>query len=165
MSFPWGNLPWKKLETRVQIPAAAFMMKVRVVSIGKVKEKYLLDGIAEYEKRLRPYCKLEFVELRDEGMEREAERLEKYLGNDAYILDVEGKEYGSQEFSGLFKRHEVRQLTFIIGSAEGILPAVKKRARLISLSKMTFTHDMCRLFLIEQIYCAHMIVNNRSYHK
>jgi 23S rRNA (pseudouridine1915-N3)-methyltransferase len=141
------------------------MMKIRVVSIGKVKEKYLLDGIAEYEKRLRPYCKLEWVELRDEGMAREAVRLEKYLGEGTYVLDVDGKEFGSEEFAGLFKKHEARQLTFIIGSAEGIMPEVKNRAKLISLSKMTFTHDMCRLFLIEQIYRAHMIVNNRSYHK
>jgi len=139
--------------------------RMRIVCVGKVKERYLEQGMAEYQKRLAPYCKLEWVELRDEGMEREAERLEKYLGADTYILDVEGKEMRSEEFAQFIKKHEARQITFIIGSAQGVDARIKARANHISLSKMTFTHDMCRLFLTEQIYRAYMIINNRSYHK
>jgi len=138
---------------------------MRIVCVGKVKERHLEQGMAEYQKRLAPYCKLEWVELRDEGMEREAERLEKYLGADTYILDVEGKEMRSEEFAQFIKKHEARQITFIIGSAQGVDARIKARANHISLSKMTFTHDMCRLFLTEQIYRAYMIINNRSYHK
>jgi 23S rRNA (pseudouridine1915-N3)-methyltransferase len=141
------------------------MQKIRIVSVGKVKERYLLDGIAEYEKRLRPYCRLEWCELRDEGMEKEALRMEKYLSPDTYVLDVEGKEMRSEEFAQFFRKLEGKPATFIIGSAEGVSPEIKKRAKMVSLSKMTFTHDICRLFLIEQIYRAHMIINNRSYHK
>ena len=158
-------LPKSEIGVRFPVAALGFMQKIRIVSIGKVREKYLLEGIAEYEKRLRPYCKLEWVELRDEGMAREAARLEKYLGEGTYVLDALGKEMDSLQFADFFKKQTSRQLTFIIGGAEGIMPEVKKRARLLSLSKMTFTHDMCRLFLIEQLYRAHMIVNNRSYHK
>jgi len=139
--------------------------RMRIVCVGKVKERYLEQGMAEYQKRLAPYCKLEWVELRDEGMEREAERMEKYLGADTYILDVEGKEMRSEEFAQFIKKHEARQITFIIGSAQGVDARIKARANHISLSKMTFTHDMCRLFLTEQIYRAYMIINNRSYHK
>jgi 23S rRNA (pseudouridine1915-N3)-methyltransferase len=138
---------------------------MRVVCVGKVKERYLAEGIAEYEKRLRPYCKLEWVELRDEGMAREAQRMEKYLGNDTYALDVGGKEMGSEEFASFIKGHNGRQITFLIGSAEGMDDSIKSRAKLLSLSKMTFTHDMCRLFFAEQLYRAYMLINNRGYHK
>ncbi|MFA6327843.1 MAG: 23S rRNA (pseudouridine(1915)-N(3))-methyltransferase RlmH [Candidatus Micrarchaeia archaeon] len=141
------------------------MQKIRIVAIGKVKEKYLLEGIVEYEKRLRPYCKLEWVEIRDLGMKEEAMRLGKYIGDGTYILDVEGKETDSVAFANFIKARGFGQTTFIIGSADGISPGLKKGAKLISLSRMTFTHDMCRLFLIEQIYRACMIINNRSYHK
>ena len=141
------------------------MQKIRIVTVGKVRERYLLDGIAEYEKRLRPYCKLEWCELRDEGLKGEAEKMERYLGLDTYLLDADGEEMPSPKFAQFMKNHVGRQATFIIGSAEGVDGRIKGRCRKISLSKMTFTHDMCRLFLIEQVYRAHMIINNRSYHK
>jgi len=141
--------------------------KIRIVAIGRLKEPYLREGMAEYEKRLRPFCELEILELKDEGLKKEGEKLEKFLGGQTYVLDVEGKEMRSEEFSGLVCSGAVTALplTFIIGSAEGVEERVKKRARLISLSKMTFTHEMCRLFLIEQIYRGFMIGAGRQYHK
>ncbi|MFA6036371.1 MAG: 23S rRNA (pseudouridine(1915)-N(3))-methyltransferase RlmH [Candidatus Micrarchaeia archaeon] len=138
--------------------------KIRIVAVGKVKEGYLLEGIAEYAKRLAPFCKLELVELKDEGPAKEAKKLEAYLGPGAYVLDVGGKHLSSEEFALLVKKQE-GMLTFIIGGADGIDEGLKKRAPMISLSEMTFTHEMCRLFLMEQIYRSFMINSNRQYHR
>lgn len=138
---------------------------IRLVCVGKVKEPYLREGMAGYVRRLRPYCKLEIIELPDEGVEREALRLARYLGPDTYLLDAAGKEMGSLEFADLVKRQAMRPLTFIIGSAEGIDGGVKKKAKTLSLSKMTYTHEMARLILLEQVYRAELIARNHPYHK
>lgn len=140
---------------------------IRLVAVGKVKEPYLAAGIAEFEKRLRPYCHLEIIELKDEGMEKEAQRMEKYAGQNTYILDAGGKALDSFEFAKLVKSAELSPvpLTFIIGGPDGIAPELKKKAKLVSLSKMTFTHEMCRLFLLEQIYRSYQIAQNRPYHR
>ena len=140
--------------------------KIRIVAVGKVKERHLLEGIAEYAKRLAPFCKLEIVELKDEGLAKEAKKLERYLGAGTFILDVDGKHLSSEEFAQLVKKHDGEgRLTFIIGGADGIDEGLKKAAPAISLSKMTFTHEMCRLFLMEQVYRAFMINGNRKYHR
>lgn len=142
------------------------MPKIRLIFIGKTKERYLQEGIAEYIKRLRPYCKLEIIELKDEGMEKEAKRLEKYLSPNTYLLDANGKAMDSIEFSQFLKsKSEMPSLTFIIGGAEGISESLKAKTPLISLSKLTFTHEMCRLFLLEQLYRSFQILSNRPYHK
>ncbi len=138
--------------------------KIRIVAFGKVRERYLLEGIAEYAKRLAPFCRLELIELKDEGPAKEAKRLEPYLGPGAFILDVGGKRLSSEEFAQLVKKQE-GALTLIVGGADGIDESAKARAPAISLSSMTFTHEMCRLFLMEQIYRAHMINSNRPYHR
>jgi len=138
--------------------------KIRIVAIGKVKERYLLEAIREYEKRLVPFCKLELIELKDEGLAKEAKLLERYLGAGTFILDVGGKRFSSAEFAQFVKKQD-GTLTFIIGGADGIDESLKKRASAISLSKMTFTHEMCRMFLMEQIYRAYMINSNRKYHR
>jgi 23S rRNA (pseudouridine1915-N3)-methyltransferase len=146
--------------------------KIRLLVIGKIKEPYLAAGITEYEKRLRPYCKLEIIELKDQGMEKEARKIEKYLEGgpsspSTFILDAAGKPLDSVEFSKLIKAAELSPspLTFIIGGPYGVDERLKARARLLSLSKMTFTHEMCRLFLLEQIYRAYQIAQNRPYHR
>ncbi|MFA5108248.1 MAG: 23S rRNA (pseudouridine(1915)-N(3))-methyltransferase RlmH [Candidatus Micrarchaeia archaeon] len=138
--------------------------KITLVCIGKTKEKYLADAIAEYEKRLRPFCKLQIFYLKDEGIKKEAEHLQKFIGPNTYLLDEKGKESNSHEFASFLKKQE-QELTFIIGSAQGIQDNLKKNAKLISLSKMTFTHEMARVFLLEQIYRSYMINTNRNYHK
>lgn len=134
---------------------------IRIIAVGKVKEKYIKDGIDEYLKRIESFCKLETVELKDEGVEKEAKRLEKYITPDAFILDVGGKEISSNDFAKLIG--DDKNLTFIIGGPEGISKSLKKNT--ISLSRMTFTHEMARLFLVEQIYRGLMINSKRSYHK
>ncbi len=140
--------------------------KIRLIWMGKTKEPYLAEGISEYAKRLRPYCKLEIIELKDEGMEKEAKKLEKYIDANTFILDANGREMDSLEFSSFIKNAtQSAQLAFIIGSAEGVDSKLKPRSQLISLSKMTFTHEMCRLFLLEQLYRSFQILSNRPYHK
>jgi 23S rRNA (pseudouridine1915-N3)-methyltransferase len=138
-------------------------MKIRIVAVGKVKESFILEGVREYMKRLAPLVKLEMVELKDEGMEKEAKVLERYLGDSTFILDVSGKRMSSEGFAKLVKDQEM--LTFLIGGADGIDGNLKKRAKAISLSDMTFTHEMSRLFLMEQVYRAFMINTNRKYHR
>ena len=140
---------------------------VRLVAVGKVREAYLKEGMAEYEKRLRPYCKLEIIELKDEGMEKEAERMEKYLGPNTFIFDERGKAMDSPEFAELVKSGELSSLplTFLVGGPFGISPSLKGRARLLSLSRMTFTHEMARLFVLEQLYRALLANSGRAYQK
>jgi len=139
---------------------------IHIIFIGKTKERYLVEGIAEYVKRLRPYCRLEIIELKDEGLEKEAKRLEKYLSPNTFLLDANGKAMDSLEFSSFIKNAtQSAPLTFIIGSAEGISDSIKAKVPSISLSKMTFTHEMARLFLLEQLYRSFQILSNRPYHK
>ena len=137
--------------------------KIRIVCIGKVKEPFILEGIKEYQKRLSPHCSVDIIELKDEGMQKEKEKLQHYLDEHTYLLDEQGTVYTSLSFAKLIK--DVQELTFIIGGHEGTDVALKKQAKTIALSSMTFTHEMCRLFLFEQIYRAHMILNNKPYHK
>ncbi|VVB57337.1 Ribosomal RNA large subunit methyltransferase H [uncultured archaeon] len=139
--------------------------KIRLVAVGRVKEAYLKEGMAEYEKRLRPYCSLEVVELKDEGMEKEAAHFEKYLGPGTFLLDEKGIEMGSPQFAKLFSSDPGVPLTFLIGGPYGTPAELKKKCKCISLSKMTFTHEMCRLFLLEQIYRASLTNSGRNYQK
>lgn len=138
--------------------------KIRIVAFGRIKEPYIQEGVAGFAKRLAPFCRLELVELKDEGPAKEAKRLDAYIGPGTYILDVDGKQFTSEEFSKFVEKQD-GQLTLVVGGAEGIDASVKKRAPAISLSRMTFTHEMSRLFLMEQVYRAFMIGSNRKYHK
>lgn len=119
--------------------------------------------IAEFQKRIRPFAELSIVELKDEGISKEAIKLEGYLGPNTYVLDEVGKMQSSEEFASFLKKAE-GELIFIIGGPEGIAPKIKQNSRLISLSKMTLTHEMARLFLIEQLYRACMINSGRGYY-
>lgn len=138
--------------------------KIKIVCIGKVKEKYISQGIDEYLKRLRPFVKVEIVELKDEGMRKEVEKISNYISPNTFVMDEAGKQYSSIEFAEIIKKTE-GEIIFVIGGAEGIDSSIKKKSKLMSLSKMTFIHEMARLFLIEQIYRSQMINNNRNYHK
>jgi len=140
------------------------LSKIKIIAIGKVKERYISEGINEYEKRLRPFCKLEILELKDETKEKESEKLAKYVDNKAFVLDAKGQQFSSEEFAEFLKGQE-GDIKLIVGGSDGITDEVKKKAKLISLSKMTFLHEMTRLIIMEQIYRAFMIINNRIYHK
>lgn len=139
------------------------MTKLTIIAIGKVKERYIQEGIAEFEKRLTKFCKLEIVELKEDTKENEAKKLEKYLKANTYILDEKGQQLTSEGFAQLLKPTE--DIAFIIGNFHGIDESIKKKGKLLALSKLTFTHEMARLFLVEQIYRGFNILNNTSYHK
>ncbi|MDO9325323.1 MAG: 23S rRNA (pseudouridine(1915)-N(3))-methyltransferase RlmH [Methanoregula sp.] len=159
-------------------------MQIRIIAVGKIKERYLLDGIAEYEKRLRPYAKVQVVELTEEkrplsaspaielaAKEKEGERILSAIPEGSFIisLDVKGLHWSSEELAASFHKWELsgqNQLAFVIGGDIGISPAVIAQSGLrLSLSHMTFTHPMARLLLIEQVYRAFRILRGEPYHK
>ena len=158
-------------------------MKIRIVAVGKLKEKYLREGVAEYEKRLAPFASVDLLETREEYMAenpseaqrqqtlaKEGERLLRLVPERSFliVLDVKGKLLSSEvlakELASLALQGQ-SDLTFLIGGAFGLSQAVRERADLrISFSPMTFTHQMVRLLLYEQIYRAFKINRGEKYH-
>jgi 23S rRNA (pseudouridine1915-N3)-methyltransferase len=152
-------------------------MKLRLLWVGKSREEWLKNGIEEYRRRIGRYFPLEISEVRDEkGAEtesmrqKECERLEKSLvkGSRLVTLDERGEELTSTQFAdflGRFRDTGTQELAFAIGGAYGFSHEFRNRAdRSIALSRMTFTHQMVRLFLLEQIYRGCTILNNEQYH-
>lgn len=159
-------------------------MKITVLCVGKMKEKYLHDGIAEYTKRLSRYCKLEFVEVPDEKTpdgasesvelqikKVEGEKLLKYIKDGDYViaLAIEGKMLDSVEFAKKIESLGVQgvgHVIFVIGGSLGLSDEVLRRADYkLSFSKMTFPHQLMRMILLEQIYRGYRINTNSPYHK
>lgn len=158
-------------------------MKIKIYCIGKIKEQYLKDGINEYVKRISPYSNVEIIEVADskvkdnpnesdvnKAKDEEGKRVLKLLKNDYLIgLDMNKKEYLSEEFAEFISQKMVEggsSISFVIGGSYGLSDSLKKRCNSsISLSKMTFLHQMTRLILLEQIYRAFKILNNETYHK
>lgn len=158
-------------------------MKIRLYCIGKIKEQYLRDGINEYVKRISAYSSIEIIEVIDSKVKdnpnqfdidkaknEEGDRVLKLLKNDYLIgLDMNKQEFKSEEFAGFLEKKFVEggsNISFVIGGSHGLSDALKKRCNTsISLSKMTFLHQMTRLILLEQIYRAFKILNNETYHK
>jgi 23S rRNA (pseudouridine1915-N3)-methyltransferase len=140
---------------------------IKIIAVGRIKERFVSEGIAEYTKRLGSLARLEIIEIRDSNKEEEAEKILKAVGDDFLVaLDVCGKELSSEEFALFLKKNNDKKISFVIGGPEGLSSKVIDGAGYkLSLSKMTFTHEMCRLFLLEQIYRGHMILSGRSYHK
>lgn len=150
---------------------------IKIICVGKIKEKYLVDAISEYSKRISKYSKLEIVELQDESqgeiskiLKLEGEKIDKYLNPKDYIvtLEIDGKQVKSEELASLIdqKLIEYSSITFIIGGSYGIDTSIKEKANYhLSFSKMTFPHQLFRLLLLEQIYRSFKINNNESYHK
>jgi 23S rRNA (pseudouridine1915-N3)-methyltransferase len=141
------------------------MLKIKVYSIGKTKEEWLQEAVGEYEKRLKATLSFEWILAKsDEQLKQFLEKEENFI-----CLDPKGKQYSSEEFSAFLTktfRDCNSRLAFVIGGAEGIPPALKSKAKsLISLSKMTFTHQITRLILVEQIYRALEIERGSAYHK
>ena len=159
------------------------MIKVTFITLGKLKEKYLREAVAEYEKRLSRYCALETVELEpvklpdspskaqiDGALEKEAEMIFKKIpkNSEVFTLCVEGKQLSSEEFAqrvdGLSKQG--KGITFIIGSSYGLCEKVKAISQMrLSVSKMTFPHQLFRVMLLEQVYRAFKINEGSTYHK
>lgn len=140
--------------------------KIKLICVGKVKEPYIKTGIDEFLKRIKPLSKLEIIELNDDGIKKESIKILEYNSQNTYIFDAKGKQYSSEEFAEFIKKNEteMNEIIFIIGGPEGIDEKIKSKFKTISLSKMTFTHEMTRLFLLEQIYRASMINSGRTYY-
>lgn len=159
-------------------------MKITVVTVGKIKEKYLREAIAEYSKRLSKYCKLEIVEVADEktpenaseimteGIKsKEAGRILKYLKDDAYVITLEilGNLLTSEELADKVDNlgiQGVSHIIFVIGGSLGLGKEVLDRSDYaLSFSKMTFPHQLMRVILMEQIYRSYRIIKKEPYHK
>ncbi|CCC57749.1 23S rRNA (pseudouridine(1915)-N(3))-methyltransferase RlmH [Caloramator australicus] len=159
-------------------------MNLTIISVGKLKEKYLKEGISEYLKRLSKYAKVEIIEVPDEKApenlsEREEENVKdkegqnilKHIKDNMYViaLDINGKNLSSEEFAQFLNQRAIEgssSIAFIIGGSIGLSKDVLNRADFkLSFSKMTFPHQLMRLILLEQIYRAYRIISGEPYHK
>lgn len=156
-------------------------MKIKIIALGKIKEKFLKDGIEEFQKRLTPYSPVEIVELSpieikdehtvDKVLDEEAEKILSCIKPQSYVitLEINGKQLSSEEFSQKIEaliKDGINELVFVIGSSCGISKLVSNRADYkLSMSKMTFLHQFARLILVEQIYRAFKIMKGETYHK
>ncbi len=159
-------------------------MKITLITVGKIKEKYLKDAIVEYTKRLSKYCKLEIIEVADEKTPdnasevvenairaKEAERILKYVKDDAYVitLEINGKQLSSEELADKIDKLGVQgtsHIIFVIGGSIGLGEDVLKKSNFaLSFSKMTFPHQLMRVILLEQIYRSYRIITGEPYHK
>lgn len=149
---------------------------IKIVCVGKIKEKYLQDGVNEYLKRLSKYVKINLIEVPDENydisktLEKERDSILKHISSKDFIitLDIEGENISSVEFSNKLNDIFIRNsdICFVIGGSYGIHKDIKDISNYsLSFSKMTFPHQLFRMMLLEQIYRAYKITNNESYHK
>jgi len=160
------------------------MLNIKLICVGKMREKFYIDAFAEYQKRLQAYCRLELLEITEQrlaerptekeiaaALERESQEILKAVPADAYFvaLCVEGKQMPSEGMAELIAQREDSgkpRLCFVIGGSFGLAPAVKQRAdRSLSMSQMTFPHHLARVMLIEQIYRGFKINEGSRYHK
>ncbi|WP_286034051.1 23S rRNA (pseudouridine(1915)-N(3))-methyltransferase RlmH [Fusobacterium necrogenes] len=155
-------------------------MNINIVCIGKVKDKYIIEGINEFLKRMQSFAKMKVVELKEDGndnnrnisIEKESEDILKTLeklGGYNILLDIQGRSYSSEEMANEVEKITVKgasTINFIIGGSYGVSQKVRDSSHLrLSFSKMTFPHQLMRLILIEQIYRWFSIINNGKYHK
>ena len=160
------------------------MLNIRLICVGKLKERFFSEAAAEYTKRLSAFCRLEVIEIPEErlsekpslteieaALNREAEQIEKKLLKDGTLicLCVEGAQMDSEAFAGLLTRTENSgrpRISFVIGGSFGLAGSVKDRADYrLSMSKMTFPHHLARVMLLEQIYRGFQIKEGSRYHK
>lgn len=151
---------------------------IKIVCIGKIKEKYLVDAFSEYEKRMSIYHKIKVVELKESNnkdlkhnIEEEGNAILANISSDEYVITLEilGKMLESTELSNMISKlltYGNTNITFVIGGSYGLSDSVKQRSNFaLSFSKMTFPHQLMRVILIEQIYRSFTIINNKEYHK
>ena len=159
-------------------------MEIRIIAVGKIKEKFYRDAVAEFEKRLSRYCRLQIVEVQDEKtpenaapgeqtliLQKEGERVLKAVHEKDYvvILAIAGKQLSSERFASFLEERMIRgdsRIVFVIGGSLGLSPAVERRGDLLlSFSEMTFPHQLMRIVLLEQIYRCFRIISHEPYHK
>ena len=159
------------------------MLNINIICVGKIKEQYLKDAIQEYSKRLSRYCKLSITELPDEKIpeklnenisneikSKECINITNHIKHDSYIfsLDLNGSEFSSENFSSKIQNISLKKshITFIIGGSLGLTnDLLNKSDELICFSKMTFPHQLIRVFLLEQLFRAFKIANGETYHR
>jgi len=160
------------------------MINISLICVGKIKERYLADGISEYEKRISKFAKIDVVEIEDERIpdqpsEAEKKRVLETEGNlilakipkDAHVvtLEIDGDALSSPEMAGYIEKlgtYENSKIVFIIGGSLGLSASVKERSKkALSFSKMTFPHQLMRLILLEQLYRSFSILHHGAYHK
>lgn len=156
-------------------------MNIKIIAVGKIKEQYMKDALKEYEKRLSPFCNFSIIEvnaeqINDESLyekykELEADRILDSIKNNSFVitLEIKGKSLSSEEFALKIKQISndgINDVVFVIGGANGLHSKISEISNLkLSFSKMTFTHQMIRLLLTEQIYRAFKINSNEPYHR
>lgn len=155
-------------------------MNISIVCVGKVKEKYIIDGINEFLKRMQSFAKMRIIELKEDGndnnrnlsIEKEGEEILRTLekiGGYNVLLDIQGKNFSSEEMAEEIERltvNGVSSINFIIGGSYGVSESVRRASQMkLSFSKMTFPHQLMRLILTEQIYRWFSILKNTKYHK
>lgn len=150
---------------------------MKIICVGKIKEKFFTEAIKEYEKRISKYTKLKIIEVEDYNInneeiikQKEKEQILKHIEQKDYIItmEIDGKELSSVELASMINktRETNPNLTFIIGGSYGLHDEIKKLANYkLSFSKLTFPHQLFRIILLEQIYRSYKIINNETYHK
>lgn len=156
------------------------MIKINLIALGDIKEKYLIDAIQEYKKRISRFANLNIIELKENNpkstskkdielaLKKDAQEILSYLKGYVICLDIEGKQYSSVEFSELIKKTTLQssEITFVIGASNGLDEEIKNLSKTkLSFSKMTFPHQLMRVIFLEQVYRAFTILNNIAYHK
>lgn len=156
-------------------------MKIKIIALGKIKEKFLKDGINEFLKRLTPYASVDIIELSpieiknenlvEKILEQEGEKILSHIKPQSFVItmEIKGKQFSSEEFAQKIEEltnYGYGEIVFVIGSSCGLSPIVSARANLkMSMSKMTFLHQFARLLIVEQIYRAFKIIKGETYHK
>ena len=143
---------------------------IKIICIGKLKEKYLTDGVNDYLTRLRKYHKIDLIELSDSNINNEGTEILKHISNKDYVISlaIKGKELSSEELADKIDKTFISNpnITFIIGGSNGIRQDILNQSNmLLSFSKLTYPHGLFRLILLEQIYRSFKILNNETYHK
>ena len=143
---------------------------IKIICVGKLKEKYLIEGVNDYLTRLRKYHKIDLIELPDTNIDNEGNEILKYLSSKDYIISlaIKGTELSSTELAEKIDKIFITKsnITFIIGGSNGIREDILAKSNmLLSFSKLTYPHGLFRLILLEQIYRSFKILNNESYHK
>lgn len=156
------------------------MLKINLITIGDIKEKYLRDAIEEYSKRIKRFANLNIIEIKESipasnsakdieiALTKDAKNIEKHLSGHVVCLDIKGKMISSEEFAEKIKKISLNssEISFIIGASNGISEEIKKLCNeRVSFSPMTFPHQLMRVIFLEQLYRSFTILNNIAYHK
>lgn len=147
---------------------------IKIICVGKIKERYFKDAIDEYQKRLSKYIKIEIIELSDynydplKTVNEEGKNILSKISEKDFVitLEINGQQMNSNEFANFMENNLTKNITFVIGASYGLSPDVIKRSNYhLSFSSFTFPHQLFRIILLEQVYRAFKIINNESYHK